>query len=45
MDNLLSSLSKHTAMLSPSAGRPVVEFGNSEKARMACHTSFQIANR
>lgn len=45
MDNLLSSLSKYTAMLSPSSGKPIVEFGNSEKARLACETSFQLANR
>lgn len=45
MDNLLSSLSKYTAMLSPSGNKPVVEFGNSEKGRLACETSFQLANR
>ena len=45
MDNLLSSLSKYTVLLSPTGNKPVVDFGNSEKARLACETSFQLANR
>lgn len=45
MDNLVTSLSKYTLLLAPGSGKPAVEFGNSEKARRACETSFQLANR
>ena len=45
MDNLVTSLSKYTLLLHPGGAKPAVEFGNSEKARMACQASFQLANR
>ena len=45
MDNLVSSLSKFTVLLDPATAKAAVEFGNSEKARMACDAAFQLANR
>ena len=45
MDNLVTSLSKYTVLLAPGAAKPAVEFGNSEKASIACETAFQLANR
>ena len=45
MDNLVSSLSKFTVLLDPANPKAAVEFGNSEKARMACDAAFQLANR
>jgi len=45
MDNLVSSLGKFTVLLDPANAKAAVEFGNSEKARMACDAAFQLANR
>ena len=41
----MASLGKFTVLLDPANAKAAVEFGNSEKARMACDAAFQLANR
>ncbi|KAL0041048.1 hypothetical protein WJX77_003321 [Trebouxia sp. C0004] len=45
MDSLVVSLSKFTSPLNPLAFKPVVTFGENEKARIATEAVFTVANR
>ena len=45
MDSLVVSLSKFTFPLNPLAFKPVVTFGENEKARVATEAVFTVANR
>ncbi|KAL3131638.1 hypothetical protein ABBQ38_007935 [Trebouxia sp. C0009 RCD-2024] len=45
MDSLVVSLSKFTSLLNPLAFKPVVTFGENEKARAATEAVFTVANR
>ena len=45
MDRLVVALSKFTALLDASAAKPVLAFGENERARLAMQTLFTIANR
>lgn len=45
MDSLVVSLSKFTSLLNPAAFKPVVVFGENEKARAATEAVFTVANR
>ncbi len=45
MDSLVVSLSKFTFPLNPLAFKPVVTFGENEKARIATEAVFTVANR
>ncbi|DBA68573.1 TPA: hypothetical protein ACH3X2_013515 [Trebouxia sp. C0005] len=45
MDSLVVSLSKFTSPLNPLAFKPVVTFGENEKARTATEAVFTVANR
>lgn len=45
MDSLVVSLSKFTSMLNPLAFKPVIAFGENDKARAATEAVFTVANR
>ena len=45
MDSLVVSLSKFTSPLNPLAFKPVITFGENEKARVATEAVFTVANR
>jgi len=45
MDSLVVSLSKFTSPLNPLAFKPVMTFGENEKARIATEAVFTVANR
>ena len=45
MDSLVVSLSKFTSLLNPLAFKPVVTFGENDKARAATEAVFTVANR
>lgn len=45
MDSLVVSLSKFTSLLNPHAFKPVITFGENDKARAATEAVFTVANR
>lgn len=45
MDSLVVSLSKFTSSLNPLAFKPIITFGENDKARAATEAVFTVANR